>query len=138
MTKQQEELVRFIAPGKEPVAIVLTRGGHSASVTDDPEGTPLHARFHRQAVMLGCMPLGLQTASVKEDVANARKDRSELLQSCIAALVSEASEDEEKRKDYFTNDGRPDTRAMAVRLGFPVSAADRDDAWAIYTGEGSE
>lgn len=133
---------RFLTSGDTPVMLALTRGGHSASVgtmeSTEGKGTPLHPRFHRMAVLQGCMPVGLQGAADKDDLdvaAQARMDRAGLLRKAIAEMVSEAAEDATKQSQYFTSDGRPDARAMAVKLGFPVSASERDAAWQAYGGD---
>lgn len=129
------ELPRFRSTTGKPVMLSLTKGGHSVSVTHLAEGTPLHPRFHRVAVLQGCMPAGMETSIAQESVQAARNDRAAVIRSAIADMVSIATEDPTQEKALFTNDGRPDANELAKRCGFPVKASERDSAWKAYAGD---
>src|SRR5690606_4934841 len=94
---------------------------------------PLHPRFHRAAVIKGVVPVGMRGSIHREEEQGAMPDRQALLLKCVADMVSAADADPTLTPKLFTNDGRPDAREMAVRLGFPVKADERDAAWNAYT-----
>lgn len=123
----------FVSTTGKPVLLALL-SGHSDSVGTEPK--PLHPRFHRIAVLKGVMPANMAGSIDREEEQSPSIDRKTLLLKAIADMVAIAAEDATKQPELFTNDGRPDARAMAARLGFPVSSAERDEAWAAYSGEG--
>lgn len=129
---------RFRSTLGRPVMLSTTMGGHTVSVTHEPEGTPLPARFHRDAVMKGCLPLASFNEVQAADaaiVANAGRDRASMLRGCIADMTQIATDDPVRERDMFDQSGRPRAEVMAERLGFPVSVAERDAAWEAYAGD---
>jgi hypothetical protein len=122
----------FVSTTGEHVLLALL-SGHSASV--GPEPTPLHPRFHRVAVAQGVVPAAMAGSVAYEEPQAHQFDRQALLLKTIGDMVSLATEDPTRESELFNGDGRPDARAMATRLGFPVKANERDEAWALYTGE---
>lgn len=48
----------------------------------------------------------------------------------IAAIKDAIQTLDTANKSLWLKDGRPDTKAITVMTGWPVSAADRDTAWA--------
>lgn len=135
---KKDEFPRFRSTTGKPVLVVTTLGGHSISVTHQPEGTPLHPRFVRQATMQGCLPIASFTEVQAEDdaqLAAAGRDRAAILRSCIVDMVQVATDDPNRERELFTADGRPRTDAMGERLGFPVSTEERDTAWRAYAGD---
>ena len=129
---------RFRSTRGKPVMLASTMGGHTASVTHTEEGTPLHPRFHRQAVMEGCLPLASFSEVQESDqavVASAGRDRKSMLRGCIADMVLAATEDATREKEFFDGDGRPRTDVMSERLGFPIQTSERDAAWKEYAGD---
>jgi hypothetical protein len=134
-----EGLPRFVSTTGEAVLLATTRGGHTCAVQtleqSAGKGTPLHPRFHRIAVLKGCMPVGMHTSTVHEETQRPEADREQLLLKTIADMVAEAADDAQKQQALFTGDGRPDARQMTIRLGFPVGAAERDRAWDQYIAD---
>lgn len=125
----------FVSPGDSACLVALTAGGYAASVLPMSEGgTRLHPRFHRAAAMLGCMPIGVAQASVipQSDLEGAQKDRKGMIFDEMARMSAEAVDSEQKRRELFTAAGVPDANALGRRLGFPITAAERDAVWAEY------
>lgn len=132
---------RFRSTLGRPIMLASLAGGHSVSITHEPEGTPLHSRFHRQAILEGALPLSSFSEVVGEDaalVAAAGRDRAAILRGCIADMVQTATEDVTQQDVLFTPDGRPRAEVMSNRIGFPVSIAERDAAWKDYAGDEDE
>lgn len=129
---------RFISTKGEPVMLALL-SGHTASVTHEEEGTPLHPRFHRMAMLHGVVPLAMRESylsSIGEDPTARRElSRAELIVRGVGALVQRATEDQSLMTTLFTNDGRPEVEALATQIGFPVTASERDAAWETYTDD---
>jgi len=58
--------------------------------------------------------------------------RTELLREAVNAMLAE--DPERAQKDWWLNDGRPEARELARRVGFDVSAKERDALWAEMGG----
>lgn len=131
-----EGFMRFVSTTGQPILLATTRGGHSASVgtkeSTKGKGTPLHPRFHRIATMQGAVPIAMADSMNWEETQRPERTRQDLIFEAVAAMVAESADDEEKQKQFFTGDGRPDARQITVRVGFTVSSSERDDAWARY------
>lgn len=113
--------MQFKAPGDKPVNIALTNG-HTAVV--DVEFGELDARFHREAIALGCIPFG----TAKEEVTGGQTfDRRQVIIDAINAMLDGASEGD------FTGDGKPDLRKLSARAGFTVDRSERDTLFAEVT-----
>lgn len=140
MTEQKED-PRFVSTSGRPELIALL-SGHTASVTADPDGTPLHPRFHRAAMLLGVVPIALRestiAAKLEEQTANQEASREQLILRAIGEMVKDSANDEKKRIELFTADGRPDVRALSTRVGFPINASERDANWAAFADEGDD
>lgn len=50
----------------------------------------------------------------------------------IHYLVKKMGLLDKDNKEHWTNDNKPDTRALSKLMGSAVSAADRDRAWDLY------
>lgn len=128
-----QEHPRFVSITGKPEMIALL-SSHTASVgtveSTNGEGTPLHPRFHRAAAMKGCVMLGLH-GSVTAEVVPARDSLSEMdrIVKAIGEMAAVAATDGEMLKQLFTNDGKPDANALASRVGFKVTASQRDEGW---------
>lgn len=48
----------------------------------------------------------------------------------IAAIGDAAGKLDPKNEDHFTTSGKPSTHALEKQLGYDISAAERDEAWA--------
>lgn len=137
-TSAPKEFPRFRATGGRPIMLASTAGGHTVSVTHEPDGTPLHPRFHRQAVIQGCLPAASFMEVQAEDralVASAGRDRASILRGHIADMVQVAHEDPSRADELFDGAGSPRTSILSDRAGFPVSTAERDAAWTEYAGD---
>lgn len=121
---------KFVTTGDQPVHIALI-SGHTASVTREP--TPLHPRFHREAILRGCVPEGFSDDVDTRDPMRVEQTRSEVILKNIAAMVEEATTDPQQQAALFTGDGRPDAKVLSDRCGFTVRAQDRDAAWDKYS-----
>lgn len=127
----EDSYEKFVSTTGEPILIALTAGGHTASVGVEP--TPLHPRFHRAAVMKGAMPAAIaRSVTYETDKASTASTKSDRLQVILTEMVAESADDEDKRRQLFTGDGKPDARVMAQRAGFTVTANERDEAWAQF------
>lgn len=131
---------RFVSTSGEPVMIALTRGGHSASVAtraQNPKGTPLDPRFHKAALMKGCVPVGMADRYAMDDyedmAMNVAADRAELVRKAIADMVTIAADDIKIANDYFDDSGRPRANEITRRVGFNVNATERDKVWDEYS-----
>lgn len=136
--RPEDKYPRFISTTGGPIMVPLLNG-HTVSVTDKDEGTPLHPRFHKKAVELGAMPVEVYRAMQKEGVADGDEvstfDRQEIIIRNISQMVEQAELNPDLQKQYFTNDGRPDAQVISTRCGFKVTAGERDRAWDSYQGE---
>lgn len=137
--KAVKEDPRFVSTTGKPELLALL-SGHTASVTNEPEGTPLHPRFHRIAVLSGVVPLAMAESFVAAQEAERNEtggvDKQTLIENAIDDMVKIADSNPAKQAELFTNDGRPDARAIATRIGMPVSASERDAAWDKIVAEG--
>lgn len=136
--KKAPEFPLFRSTRGEPVMLASTAGGHAVSITHEPEGTPLHPRFHRQAVMQGCLPAASFTEVLADDVAvvaSAGSDRRAMIRNEIVKMTEIGSDDPVRAHEFFEADGRPNVLVLADRLGFPVSIAERDAAWNEFAGD---
>lgn len=123
------QLVPFYVPEGEPmngqpVQIGLT-SGHTAIVYGRevmPEGTPLHPRFHREAVLRGCLPLGA-IAHKQAEEENAQPTREQVIVTNLKAMVDD-NEDSD-----FTREGKPDLNQLMRRCGFRIAREEADKLW---------
>jgi hypothetical protein len=127
-----DNLPMFVSTTGGPVMVALLNG-HAAAVGVEP--TPLHPRFHRAAVMLGAVPESMRHSVAAEDMENPEVTRQKMIIAEMSKMASEGADDPRRQAELFTGDGVPNTNLLSSRLGFPVSASERDDAWTAYTNE---
>lgn len=129
----------FVSTLGKPLTVILTAGGHSMSISHEKPGTPTPKRFQRAALLLGAVPAALYDgqSSLETDTQNPQSepDRKAVLVTAIRGMIAAAAGDGAARAELFTGDGKPDARALASRVGFPVSAAERDEAFAVIEAE---
>lgn len=100
-------------------AHISLTSGHTANVT--AEGTELSAIFHKEAIARGC---SLEPSAAKTKTTDEGFDREGAIREAIEDMVDAQDEGD------WTNGGLPDVRAIEKRVGFKVTAAERDSAWA--------
>lgn len=128
---------KYVSTTGQPVLVALLNG-HNASVGLKP--TPLHPRFHRAAIVQGAVPEGMAESMKYEEAgeADVRKTREELIIKAMADMVTQAGDDPKVQAELFTNDGLPAVPNLSARLGFSITAAERDGAWKKYCNEFGE
>lgn len=110
--------MKFKSPNNSNTQIVLLTG-HSTIVT--PEGNEIDPMFQREAVALGCVPVGIETfVKAKEQPVF---DRKQLIKDAINAMLDGGKEGD------FNNDGKPDRRSLNSRVGFAVSREELEAMW---------
>lgn len=115
--------MKFRSPTDEPVHIALT-SGHTAVV--GPVPVELESRFHRHALMKGCLPEGVQAPKPEE--VEPLLDRQQKIREAINAML------EGNETGAFDGDGKPNAEMVSAKVGFTISAAERDKAWADLGG----
>lgn len=136
MSKPEEQKYpSFVSTSGQPVHIALI-SGHTAAVGTEP--TPLHPRFHREAVIKGCVPEGFHRHDDARDANSVEATRAEVILKAIAKMVDEATADPAQQVNLFTGDGRPDANVLSSRCGFTVRAQERDAAWDRYANPDNE
>lgn len=113
--------------------------GSIAVVTGKPRLLP--RKLWRAAVASGCQILrtgeAVQQASDPVGDALTDGDDAEKRHAAIVDLFNEmldAAEDDPAYADAFTGAGLPNVRYVEKRLGFSISAGERDAAWAEANG----
>jgi hypothetical protein len=117
--------VPFYSTTGEPVHLGLT-SGHTA-IVDTMEatgglGTPLHPRFHREAVTRNCLPVG--ASDFKLPAENALPTREATIIGKLHEMVDGSDEDD------FTAAGLPNLNNLTRRCGFKVAKDEMEKAWA--------
>lgn len=128
----------FISTLGKPLTVILTAGGHSMSISHELPGTPTPRRFQRAALMLGAVPVAMYDGkphSADDQSPQSDPDKKAVLVTAIRGMIAAAASDAAARAELFTNDGKPDARALSSRVGFAVTAADRDEAFAVIEAE---
>ena len=110
--------MKFRSPTEQPIYMALT-SGHTFVVGPDLIEVP--KLFHRQAVMEGCIPEGMDSLPKDDDTPSDTKHS--LIVDAMRKMVEAADAND------FTNDGKPDTRKLSARVGFTVLKEERDAAW---------
>lgn len=121
--------------------IRVTHPDGSVAIVNVPRTLP--RKLWRAAVTAGCQVVAdnAQVAAIVEGQANSAKALAELTPADEAAqrataiynAVLEAYESDEADQAYadaFTNSGVPNVRWLENKLGFSISATERDKAWA--------
>jgi len=109
--------MKFRSPTQEPVYLALT-SSHTAVV--GPELGELEQRFHREAIAEGCIPEGMDAAPMPKQT---ERTKSEVIDDAIRKMIADA------KPEDFTRDGKVDANALSERVGFAVSASERNAAW---------
>jgi hypothetical protein len=122
----QVQLTYFYSTTGAPVQLALTDGGHTAIVlpleeSQDGKGTPLHPRFHRLAVTLGCLPVGAQHYQLPAE------NKAPTREAIIEARLREMLEGNDEAD--FTQAGLPDLNQVQRRCGFRVSKEEMLAQW---------
>lgn len=111
--------MKFYPPeGAQELQIALT-SGHTCLITED--GNEIPALFHKEAIAKGCRIENVVDAKV--DSADPQFDRRAKIAEAIDDMVDAGDQEE------FTNDGKPDVRAVSKRVGFNVTREERDEIW---------
>lgn len=115
--------MKFRSPTEHPVQLALTTG-HTCVI--GVEMTEVDKKFHRMAIMQGCLPEGVEPEQIATENAPSKDDM------ILAAVrqIAQAGDHEDA-----LGDGRPKVEAVSKLAGFTVSAADRDAAWAVVTDD---
>lgn len=118
-------LVPFYSTTGEPVHLALTTG-HTAIVDtmegSEGAGSPLHPRFHREAVTKGCLPLGAQ--EFKLPAEETVPTREGIIGTRLKEMLDGSDEDD------FTGAGLPNLNNLTRRCGFKVSKDEMEKVWA--------
>ncbi len=109
--------MKFRSPTETPIHISLLTG-HTCVI--GPQLAEVEPRFHREAVAAGAIPEGMDAAA---PVAAPEKSKGELIVEAVKAAISEAKADE------FDKQGKVTAEALSKRVGFTVSASERNAAW---------
>lgn len=136
---------RFISTTGKPVMLAL-KNSHTAAVTNQPEGSPLHPEFHRMALIRDCMPLAaydaIKAASPEPDVEPKKEDvdveRRNKILAHINVMVAEADDSPSRAEQIFTADNKPSVEALNTALGIKIFASERDELWAEYQDSRAE
>lgn len=126
----------LISPTDKPVFVATTVGGHTMAIT--PEGTAVPKRFQSAAFQAGCVPESMRESLTDSGPANTVASPMEIIIAAIDKLVTDAQTDPERARTLLTTDGRPDCMALSTFVGFPVKAAQRDEAWEAYQAQGDD
>ena len=116
--------MKFRSPTETHVHLAST-SGHTFVIGPDLVEVP--TRFHRTAVMEGCIPQGMDALPPENDTPDHKK--MDLIVAGVRAMM-EAARDED-----FNGDGRPDVRKLSQRVGFTVLADERNTAWQIVNDD---
>lgn len=111
--------MKFVSTTGENIQISLTTG-HTALITAEP--AELDARFHKEAIARGAMPVGIQAEVVQ--AAAPAFDRAAVIAKTLNEMLDGGVEGD------FNNDGRPALAKVNARLGFTASREEVDAVWA--------
>lgn len=100
-------------------------------------GEPIELSEKEAAPLLACGAIrdpdspqpeaGSADAAPVDDAGAAEATREEQIAAAIQAMLSE--DPDKTRDEWWTRSGKPEVRAIEQRLGFDLSAAERDAAW---------
>ena len=79
----------------------------------------------------GVVPLEM-AKHVHTQAPRAELDKQRLLIDETAKMVDAAADNADLQREWFTGDGKPIVNIIASRIGLPVNAAERDQAWEAY------
>jgi hypothetical protein len=116
--------MKFRSPTETPVYMALTTG-HTFVV--GPELVEVPKMFHRQAVMEGCLPEGMD--ALPSDDGPPSDTKIDLIVKAIKAMLADPKDGD------FNGDGKPDVRKLSARAGFTVLADERNSAWTLINDE---
>ncbi|HEY3434234.1 MAG TPA: hypothetical protein VGK41_01140 [Solirubrobacterales bacterium] len=109
--------------------------GSVAIVTGEPR--PLPRKLWRHAIKAGCQTTDSKPLPKVE--LNTDDDAFTRMGAIKAAMLDalEASDDDPDYAEAFTGAGVPNVRWLEKKVGFPLSADERDQAWAEVSAESS-
>jgi hypothetical protein len=109
---------------KKDCHIGLT-SGYTMTIPNHQDGVEVHARFRREAIARGCLPVGMN-----EDVEEPTGfDRAKVIRKNIQDML------EAEDPDLFTKDGKPVLKLLADRCGFTI---DRNEVNRVWDGMNKE
>lgn len=111
--------MKMRSPTETPIYVALT-SGHTCVI--GPEFIEVEPRFHRLAVAEGAVPEGTERSVTVNPQAEAT--REELIVEAVKKMM------DRNEPGDFTNDGRPNANNLSALVGFSVTSAQRDAAWA--------
>jgi hypothetical protein len=132
------ETPRWYSPDGTPIHVYLPDGS-KAIVAEDPRELP--RKFWKAAGRAGCMTTGMPNVKDMQPPQGNPEDDAETRIELIAAAIQEAMGQEEDAPGYedaFTNAGKPNVQWLSKKVGFTVTAADRDEAYDRVELEGEE
>ncbi len=116
--------MKFYPPNGEKSLTVGLTSGHMAVIP--AEGIELEGRFHKEAISRGALTESMRNDVLAQDPAADEVgsfNRKDAIAKAMNIMLAVAD------KDEFTNDGKPDTRALSKRCGFTVTRDERDEVW---------
>ena len=125
-----------VLPGQAPIRLAST-SGHVVIVDETPSVLPIE--FEREALGKGACTesrmnelraalLGSGQQSLLEPSAEEKK-KAEEIQKAIVELIAGA------KPEDFDKAGKPTVEALKAKLGYAVTAAERDAALAVIKGQ---
>lgn len=110
---------------KENAHIALT-SGHTFVVPNDPvNGVSVPQRFHKEAVLRGCLLVGMLPET--EDAPGV--NRTDIIKEGMRKMLT--SED----PAYFTPAGSPSIDVLSRHCGFGIERSERDSVWKLVTDD---
>lgn len=122
--------MKFKSPTDEPVQLSLT-SGHTCVVQPEsiePDGTDITPMFHREAIVRGCIPVGIEIP-VTPAPAGPQFDRKKIIADGMRAMLE--SDDE----GMFTGAGKPNITKLNAIVGFKTEREEVDAIWAEIEAE---
>lgn len=132
-------LKKFYSEDGTTIRVTLA-DGRVALIGGTPR--PLATAFHRAALQAGAIPGDVAPSHLppKEDGDTPPDDLDAKIRGAMLDAVNfdaEDATDDDKLAfaDAFTGNGIPNVRWLEKRIGFGISAADRDRVWALVEAE---
>jgi hypothetical protein len=94
--------------------------GHTMIVPADKAGIDVPARFRKEAIARGCIPVGMAPDEPEE---TSGFDRRRTIKEAIKKML-DSDED-----GLFTGDGKPVISKLSARTGFTVDRSEANAAW---------
>lgn len=120
---------RWYSPDGTDISVYLPDGSR-AIVGEDPRALP--RKFWRQAGKDGCLTTDMPAAAdMKPPSANPEDDDETRIGLIVDAIKDALAQEEDAPgyEDSFTAAGKPNAQWLSKKVGFNVTASDRDDAF---------